>query len=102
MAGFFSRLFGKSEGGGIENRGEGEAYKGFTIYATPQRDGDQWRTAGVIVRTMGDEAREHQFIRADVFPSQADAAECAQRKARQIIDERGDRLFDGSENTGHG
>ena len=50
MAGFFSRLIGGSKAGGTESRGEGQTYKGFTIYATPQRDGAQLGGRGGVRR----------------------------------------------------
>ena len=50
--------------------------------------------AGSISRTFDDGAtRTHDFIRADLMPSEEQAAEFAARKARQIIDEQGDRVF---------
>ena len=38
--------------------------------------------------------KEHRFIRADRYPSLDVATEIALSKARQIIDEQGDGLFD--------
>ena len=101
MAGFFSRLFGRT-GGGEAVRGEGVAYKGYTIYPTPQNDGGSWRTAGVIVKQDNDGGKEHSFIRADVFTSKEEAEACATRKGQQIIDERGDKLFTTDEQPRHG
>lgn len=100
MAGFFSRIFGKS--GGSADRGEATAYKGYLIYPTPHRDGTSWRTAGVIARADGEETQEHEFIRADVFASREEAEACALRKGQQIIDERGDRLFASADAPSHG
>jgi len=96
MAGFLSRLFGRSSDAaqGDEPRGEGIAYKGCTIHAAPQKDSGGWRTAGVIVKPDTDPELEHKFIRADVFSSRDEAEACTIRKGKQIIDERGDRLFD--------
>ena len=101
MAGFLSKLFGKG-GGAEEKRGEGVSYKGCLIYAMPQKDAGGWRTAGVIVKEDSDPEQEHKFIRADVFASRDEAADCANRKARQIIDERGAGLFAEGEQPGHG
>ncbi len=95
MAGFLSRLFGKSGGSAPEEepRGEGIAYKGCTIHAAPQKDSGGWRTAGVIVKPDTDPEQQHQFIRADVFSSREEAEACTIRKGKQIIDERGESLF---------
>lgn len=100
MAGLFSRLFGKGAGAAPSEvpRGEGVAYKGCMIHATPQKDSGGWRTAGVIVK-QGSE-HEHPFIRADVFSSREEADACSIRKGKQIIDERGDNLFADTEQAG--
>lgn len=95
MASLFSRLFGTGGGDGAgAERSEGVDYNGFTIYAAPQKDGSNWRCAGFIAKDGDEGAREHQFIRADVFPTRDQAEDCALRKARQIIDERGEKVFD--------
>jgi hypothetical protein len=51
------------------------------------------KTCGLISREAGGEVREHRFIRADRFPSREDAIEVTLRKARQLIDEQGERIF---------
>ncbi len=78
-----------------ETPGEGIEYNGYTIHPTPKRDGANWLTAGVIRKTAADGSlREHRFIRADTHSTKDDAASLATEKARRIIDEQGDRLFD--------
>jgi hypothetical protein len=37
--------------------------------------------------------KEHKFIRADRFASREDAVEVTIRKARQLIDQQGERIF---------
>ncbi len=103
MAGFLSRLFGKSGGsGGEAARGEAVQYKGYLIYPAPQNEGGSWRTAGVIAKQDDDGEREHTFIRADVFASKDEADACATRKGKQIIDERGDDIFAAHDGPRHG
>lgn len=71
-----------------------ETYKGFTIHAAPRKDSDGWRVAGRIERESAAGTRTHEFIRADAFPDQQDAVTVTVRKARQMIDQMGESLFD--------
>ena len=70
-----------------------ETYEGFAIAATPIPEGGQYRLAATITKEVGGETKEHRLIRADVYTSVEDAATYAIRKARQLIDERGEGLF---------
>lgn len=84
-------------GGGGEKpeQAEGEAveYQGYTIRATPRREGSQWLTAGIIAKEIDGEPREQRFIRADTHATREDAESCALGKARLIIDQQGEDLF---------
>ena len=92
---FFRKLFG---GGGAADTVAKPArvaeHEGYVIRATPFQEAGQWQTCGMISKEIGGEVREHRFIRADRFPSQEMAADHAIVKAKQIIDQQGDRLFD--------
>lgn len=68
-------------------------YKGCTIRPTPRRQGSRWLTAGVIRKRFADGVKEHRFIRADTHGVKDDADAFSIAKAKQIIDEQGDRLF---------
>ena len=70
-----------------------EVYQDLRIYPTPIPEGGQWRLAATIVKGTGEDEVEYALVRADVFSSRDDAASFAVRKARQIIDEQGERLF---------
>ncbi|NIV75194.1 MAG: hypothetical protein GWN37_10245 [Gammaproteobacteria bacterium] len=70
-------------------------YQGYLIRPTPQAEGSQYYTCGVISKTFPEGLREHRFIRADTHASFDAAAQHAVVKARQIIDEQGDRIFEG-------
>jgi hypothetical protein len=48
---------------------------------------------GVIEKEIGGEMKSHRFIRADRFAGKDDAVEMTFLKARQIIDQNGERLF---------
>lgn len=97
VKGFLSRLLG----GGPESREpapapaeeKSEVYEGFELTAAPLKEANGWRVAGRIAKGEGDARRCHEFVRADVFPSQDDAVDVSLRKARQIVDERGEKVF---------
>jgi len=87
-----SRLLG---GGRVssEPRAEPEAYNGFAITPTPIREGSQYRLSALIEKEVDGETKAHILIRADMLESPEAAASAATSKAKQVIDEQGDRLF---------
>ena len=93
MAGFFRRLFGKNDRA-AEPETAAVEYKGFRIRAQPFEAGGQFQTAGTIEKDFADGKKEHYFVRAEKHSSADEAASFALIKARQIVDERGDRMFD--------
>lgn len=91
---FFRKLFG---GGDSESAGKVAAemiHEGYRIQATPLKEGGQFRLSGVISREVDGEVKEHKFIRADIFSSANEASEMAFQKAKQVIKERGDGMFE--------
>ncbi len=93
IGGFFRNLFG---GGGAPAAEPVEAateYKGYQIRPAPQKQASGWLTSGVISKQFPDGVKEHRFIRADTYPSRDDSLAFCVSKARQIIDEQGDRIF---------
>lgn len=66
-----------------------EEYQGFFITPAPQQEGGQYRVNGTIRK--GEQV--HQFVRADMLPSEEACAEEMLRKAKQMIDQQGDRIF---------
>ncbi len=94
LGGFLRRLTGGDSAETAPGaRGPAVAYQGYAIHPAPRRQGSQWLTAGLITKAYPDGAKEHYFIRAETHPSQDDASAFAVVKAKQIIDERGDKLF---------
>ncbi len=99
MASFFSKLFsafGSSPSDDSPKKAEtseGHPYKDCVIYATPLKEGSQYRLAGRIEKKVGEETLAHDFVRADVFTSLDDAVECTIRKGQLIIDQNGPSLF---------
>ena len=102
MASFFSKLFGGSSDKASSGpaRGDPVSYNDYVIQAAPEEAGDQWRLAGVIIKQSDDGPLERKFLRADTFPSRDEAVEFSVRKAKQIIDEQGARLFADGEPSG--
>ncbi len=96
---FLKRLFGlgSSEQSPADSSAATEKeveHKGFLIKATPFKEGGQFQTCGIITKEVDGTLKEHRFIRADRFPALDDAVEVSIRKAKQVIDEQGERLFD--------
>ncbi len=97
MGSIFARLMGRFSGASQATggeRGKPQEYNGFFIHAAPLKDGSQWLTAGLITKKIGDEQKQHQFIRADTHTSREDAEAFSLTKARLIVDEQGERLFE--------
>ena len=68
-------------------------YNGFLIRTMPMSEGGQFRVCAMISKEIDGEACEHKLVRADVTSSKDEASDISIRKARQMIDERGDRVF---------
>ncbi len=75
---------------GVEDAVE---YRDYLIRPVPRKQGSQWLTSGVIIKQGGEADQEHPFIRAETHASKDQANDFAIVKAKQIIDEQGDRLF---------
>lgn len=93
----FGRLFGSNgEGAAKEptvDRAQAVEYKGFSIIPTPRPHGSQYLTAALIEKEIDGQVRTHDLIRADTHASAEDARSFAVQKARQVIDEQGERIF---------
>jgi len=90
---FWKNLFGGGSAGGAEKASEPVEYNGFIIRATPYKSEGQYQTAGLIEKDVAGVRKEHKFIRADRHASYDDAVEFSVGKARQIVDQQGDRMF---------
>ena len=86
----WSRLTG---GGGAEPAADAVEYNGYRIRPAPYPSKGAYQTAGTIEKEIGGELKEHRFIRAETHPSRDQAIEFSIAKAKQIIDEQGDRIF---------
>ena len=83
-----SRLFGSKPKEIIA-----ETYEEFRIYAEPMSEGRIYRLAARIELGEGDAMKTHQLIRADTFESEDAAIAASTAKAKQMIDQQGERLF---------
>ncbi|WP_299368354.1 HlyU family transcriptional regulator [uncultured Tateyamaria sp.] len=86
---FLKKLFG----GGATETQKSEAYDGFAITPTPQREGTQYRIGARIEKEIGGQVHTHNLVRADTMADQDEAAAASIAKAKQMIDEQGDRIF---------
>jgi hypothetical protein len=96
LSSLIKRLFGGAGGEAASagpDRSKAVEYKGFLIIPTPRPHGGQYLTAAVIEKPGDAEPRTHELIRADTHGSPDDAASFAIQKAKQVIDEQGERLF---------
>ncbi len=89
----FGRLAGESAGNKSPQSAEPVEYKGYRITPAPYKAGAQFQTAGRIEKETPDGVKVHEFIRADTYSSFDDAVAFTTTKAKQIIDQQGDRMF---------
>ncbi len=87
----FSKLFGG--GGKSEPEARVETYEGFRISARPIAEGNSYRICALIEKEVDGETLSHELIRADTVQSAEDARAMSVRKAKQAIDEQGERLL---------
>lgn len=85
-----SRLFG---GGGADKAPEAIEYNGFRIFPEPVKEAQGYRLAARIEKEIDGVLKTHKLIRADTIADPVQAADAAEAKAKQVIDQMGDRLF---------
>ena len=90
-----SRLFGGGGGGAKREAAEApvEDYHGYLLTPAPQEESDGYRVGARIEKELGGEVKVHHFLRADVLRDRDEAAAVSLRKAKQVIDEQGERIF---------
>lgn len=92
---WLSKLFGGAdEAGAAAPAVEATEYEGYRIIPEPMAADGQFRLAGWIEKDFDGETRKHHLIRADLLRDRDEACEAAVRKAKQMIDQMGERLFD--------
>ncbi len=92
----FKSLFASPGEGTAKSASKSTAviYNDFQIVAEPQSAGGQWQVSGRIEKQFGEETKVHRFIRADTLPDADGAANEMIRKAKMMIDQQGDAIFD--------
>ncbi len=92
---FLKNLTGTAESGGdAYSEADAVEYKGFSIAPAPMKDPSGWRVAAVIYKEIDGERCTHHLIRADVFSDRDFASELSIRKAKMVIDDRGDKILE--------
>jgi len=90
----FSKLFG---GGKSKPKPEPEfdteTYEGFRITPAPRQENDGYRLGARIEKEIDGEVKVHHLLRADVLRSLEEAHRFSVMKAKQVIDEQGERIF---------
>ncbi|NAZ36525.1 HlyU family transcriptional regulator [Rubellimicrobium sp. CFH 75288] len=87
---FWSRLFGGKPAGETL---PAEEHRGFRITPKPIPEGSRFRVAARIEKEVDGAPRVHDLIRADTTATLEEARSLSLLKARQMIDEQGERLF---------
>lgn len=80
------KLFG---GSASAKQPEPETHNGFLIFPEPVKEAHGYRIAARIEK----DGNVHQMIRADTYAAQDIAAEASVAKAKQVIDQMGDKIF---------
>ncbi len=93
IGGFMKKLFGGSEGPSKAKSNPPTLYDGFEIVTEPKSENGQWQVAGRIEKEIDGERKVHIFIRADLLPNEEEAASHTLRKAKIMIDQQGDGIF---------
>lgn len=89
---FLKKLFGGGGGGAIEP--PVEQYEGYSITVTPISYGDSYRICALIEKEVAGAPQTHKLVRADTMRELEAAQAASLRKAKQVIDEQGDKIFD--------
>ena len=88
---FLKKLFGG--GGGSAPSTSAETHNGYTIFAEPVKDGSTWRIGARIEKVVNGEVKSHRMIRADTLQNFDDAVKASLDKARMLVDQQGDTIF---------
>jgi len=88
---FLKKLFGG--GDGAKSGAPTEEYNGYQITLTPISESDGYRVCALIEKEINGETMTHKLVRADIVQGLEAAQAASLRKAKQVIDEQGDRIF---------
>jgi hypothetical protein len=96
---FLKKLFGGGAAKPEEKPAGAEPvhHKGFDIIADPIREGSVYRIAARIEKDVDGERRSQRMVRADTTNILEEAVETSVFKAKQVIDQQGEGLFQGQQ-----
>ncbi|WP_417523518.1 HlyU family transcriptional regulator [Marinovum sp.] len=91
-------LLKKLFGGGsaskpAKDEAQPEEHNGFLIYPAPVKQTGGYRIGARIEKEIDGSLKTHELIRADIVSDPQEAERMSLLKARQVIDEQGERLF---------
>ncbi|WP_372886944.1 HlyU family transcriptional regulator [Shimia sp.] len=86
---FFKKLFGQAP----RPAPEPEMHEGYRIFPEPVDEPGGFRVAARIEKEIGGEIKTHRMIRADTYAAPEIARQASIDKARQLIDQQGERIF---------
>ena len=87
------KLFGGGSGSDASPKAETVTYLGFRITPDPIREGTTYRIAARIEKEVDGQSKTHRLIRADTLEGFDAAVDASVAKAKQMIDEQGERVF---------
>lgn len=92
---FLKKLFGLGGGDAAEaaSPAESQEHGGYTITATPIKEGGQYQVSGSISKVVDGETKDYKFLRVDRFNERSACLELIFQKGKQIIAEQGDKMF---------
>ena len=93
---FLKKLFGggASDDGGSAPKADPVHYEGYLIFPEPIKEGAVYRIAARIEKEIDGEVKSQSLVRADTVNAIEAANDMSVNKAKQVINERGDKLFD--------
>lgn len=89
---FLKKLFGSASE--EPEKPSSEGYKGFRVTPQPMAANPGYRICALIEKDVDGQTRSHTLIRADTLNDMEGANQASVEKARQMIDQQGDGLFD--------
>ena len=89
----FSRLFGSKASADDTPSAQSVEYEGFRITPQPMKEAQGFRLCAVVEKDVNGERKSHHLIRADTIADFDACVEASIAKAKQMIDQQGERLF---------
>ena len=90
----WAKLFAGSGGDRHPAEADPVEHQGYTIRPAPFAAEGQYQVAGTIEKEFDGAVKRHGFIRADRIAGREEAVQFTILKARQLIDQQGDRIFE--------